>query len=80
VFHLFAEADYQYTNTEYPNGTGTSRSTYNTILAGGGYGFPMGHHTSLYVSALYDFLYDANDRNVAYDGPWRVQVGVTVGF
>ena len=80
VFHLFAEANYQFTNTEYKTGNGTARSTYNTVLAGGGYGFPLGRAASLYVSALYDFLYNANAQNVAYDNPWRVQIGVTVGF
>ena len=78
---LFVEGDYQFTSYEYPNpGGGTTRDTYNTFLAGGGYAFPVASHVGLYVSALYDFSYDSNDTNRPYDSPVRVQVGVSVGF
>jgi len=78
---LFGEADYLYSNYEYPSGPGqTSRADYNAFLAGGGYAIPLGGNASLYVSALYDFSYDDNDPFLPYDSPWRVQVGATVGF
>ena len=78
---LFVEGDYQFTSYEYPNvGGGTTRDTYNTFLAGGGYAFPVGGNVGFYVSALYDFSYDGNDVNRPYDSPVRVQVGVSVGF
>jgi opacity protein-like surface antigen len=81
VFHLFLEADYEYTNYEYATGVGTTtRSTYNTFLAGGGYAVPLGHGASFYVSALYDFGYDSNDPFRPYDNPWRIQVGAAIGF
>jgi hypothetical protein len=78
---LFLEADYEYTNYEYPNiGGGTSRANYDAFLAGAGYAIPIGGRAAFYVSALYDFSYNANNPNLPYDNPWRVQVGATVGF
>jgi hypothetical protein len=81
VAGFFVEGDAQFSSYEYPNaGGGTTRDTYNTFLAGGGYAIPVGGHVGLYVSALYDFNYDGNDVNRPYDSPVRVQVGVSVGF
>lgn len=81
VAGFFVEGDYQYTNYEYPiAGGGTTRSTYDSFLAGAGYAFPLGGHVGLYASALYDFGYDGNDITRPYDSPVRYQVGVSVGF
>jgi hypothetical protein len=81
VAGFFAEADYQFTSFEFPNGLGgTDRDTYDAFLAGGGYYFGMGGHVGFYTSVLYDFMYDDNDLHIPYDSPVRVQVGVTVGF
>ena len=80
IAQFFLEADVQYENYEYFVGNGTNRDNYTTFLAGAGYGFPMGRNASFYVSALYDFGYDANDQFRPYDDPWRVQVGASVGF
>jgi hypothetical protein len=78
---LFAEADYQYTNYEYPDAFGgTTRSTHNGFLAGAGYSIPAGRNVGFYASALYDFAYDGNDPYRPYDSPVRFQVGVSVGF
>jgi hypothetical protein len=81
VAQLFLEADYQYTNYEYLTAPGsTSRATYNSFLAGAGYAIPLGHGASFYMSALYDFGYDANDPYLPYDSPWHVSIGAMVGF
>jgi hypothetical protein len=81
AWQLYLEADYQYTNYQYVTGVGvTSRASYNSFLAGAGYGVPIGGKASLYVSALYDFGYNANDASLPYNSPWRLQVGVMVGF
>lgn len=81
VAQLYLEADYQYTNYEYLTGLGgTARSTYNSFLAGAGYAIPLGRGASLYVSALYDFGYNANDPYLPYDSPWHVAIGAMVGF
>ena len=78
---FFAEADYQYTNYEYPNSVGgTTRDTYNAFLAGGGYTVPLGRNVGMYFSALYDFTYDGNDPYRPYDSPVRFQIGASVGF
>lgn len=81
IAHLFVEADALYSNYEYITGTGTTtRDTYTTFLAGGGYSVPLGHGASFYVSALYDFGYNNDDPYQPYDNPWRVQAGASIGF
>jgi len=81
VAGFFVEADYQYTNYEYPDfAGGTTRDTYDAFLLGGGYAFPIGDYVAFYTSALYDFSYDGNNVNRPYDSPVRFQVGVSVGF
>ena len=78
---LFLEGDYQYTNYEYLDVFNQKhRASYDAFLAGGGYAIPVGGKAAMYFSALYDFSYDSNDPYRAYDSPWRVQAGVTVGF
>lgn len=80
IQNFFLEGDVQFTSYEYPTGTGTTRANYNSFLAGAGYSVPLGHGASFYVSALYDFGYDANDPYLPYDNPWRVSIGAAVGF
>ena len=81
VSSFFAEADYEFTSYEYATGFGgTTRATYNSFLAGGGYTIPLGRNAGMYFSALYDFSYDGNDPYSAYDSPVQFQVGFSVGF
>jgi len=79
---FFAEADYEFTSYEYANYPypGTTRASYNSFLAGGGYTIPLGGHAGMYFSALYDFNFNGNDPYSAYDSPVQFQVGVSVGF
>ena len=78
---LFAEADYEYTNYEYPTAPGTTaRDSYHAFLVGGGYFFGFGGNVGMYASALYDLNYDNNDPIRAYDSAIRYQLGVSVGF
>ena len=80
VANFFVEADAQFSSYEYPTGTGTARDSYNSFLAGVGYAVPLGHNASFYVSALYDFGYNANAAYVPYDNPLRISIGAAVGF
>ena len=81
VSSFFAEADFQFTSYEYPNVYGgTTRASYSSFLAGGGYTIPLGRHAGMYFSALYDFSYDGNNPYSAYDSPVQFQVGFSVGF
>jgi hypothetical protein len=81
VSSLFAEADYQYTNYEYPlAGGGTTRSTHNAFLAGAGYTVRVAQNAGVFFSALYDFTYNANDPYRPYDSPLQFQVGAAIGF
>jgi hypothetical protein len=78
---FFVEGDYQYSSYEFPTGPGTTdRTSYDALLAGGGYGIPMGKNASFYVSALYDFMYNGHNAYLPYDSPWRIQVGAMIGF
>jgi hypothetical protein len=78
---FFVEAAYEFLNYEYAlPSLDTSRSTFNSFLAGGGYFQPMGHSAGFYFSALYNFSYNGNDPYSPYTDPWDVQAGVTVGF
>jgi hypothetical protein len=80
---LFAEADYEYTNYEYPNVPGTNsttRGSYDAFLVGGGYFFGFGGRVGMYASALYDLSYDGDDPFRPYDSAIRYAVGVSVGF
>ena len=81
ISSFYVEADYQYTNYEYPtSATQTTRSTYDAFLAGAGFYQPVGKNVGFNVGVLYDFSYDSNDPFRPYDSPWRVQAGVSVGF
>ena len=81
ISSFYVEADYQYTNYEYPtSATQTTRSTYDAFLAGAGFYQPVGRNVGFNVGVLYDFSYNSNDINRPYDSPWRVQAGVSVGF
>jgi opacity protein-like surface antigen len=81
ISSFYVEADYQYTNYEYPTSqTQTTRSSYSGFLAGAGFYQPVGHNVGFNVGVLYDFSYDGNDPFRPYDSPWRVQAGVSVGF
>ena len=80
---LFAEADYEYTNYEYPiapGTTSTTRGSYDAFLVGGGYHFGIGGKVGMYASALYDLNYDDDDPFRPYDSAIRYSVGVSVGF
>jgi hypothetical protein len=81
ISSFFAEADYEFTSYEYPNVYGgTSRASYNSFLAGGGYTVPLGHNAGMYFSVLYDFSYNGNAAYNAYDSPVQLQFGFSVGF
>ena len=81
VSSFFLEADYQYTNYEYPNSLGgTTRDANNAFLAGAGYVVPLGRNVGMFFSALYDFSYNSNNSYYPYDSPVQFQVGVSVGF
>jgi opacity protein-like surface antigen len=81
ISSFYVEADYQYTDYEYPTSpTTTTRSSYNAFLAGAGFYQAVGHNVGFNVGVLYDFSYDSNDPFRPYDSPWRVQAGVSVGF
>ena len=78
---FFVEAEYEHLNYEFvlPS-LDTERSNFDSFLAGGGFGQPIGHGAGFYLSALYNFSYNSTDLYSPYTDPWNVQAGVTVGF
>ena len=78
---IFVQAEYEYTNYEYPTTDGgTNRDSYSAFLLGVGFFKPLGGNVGFYASALYNLSYDANDLSSPYDNPWVYRLGVSVGF
>ena len=81
---LFLHAEYEYLNYEYIAYTGeTSRKSYKSLLAGGGFFQPVGRHAGIYISALYNFSYKNPTSPYdyyPYSSPWVLRAGITAGF
>ena len=80
VAGFFLEAQGEWIDHEYVQADLSTARRSDTYWYGGvGYAIGAGH-VGVYVTALYNFNYDANDPFRAYDSPWSVQVGAAVGF
>jgi hypothetical protein len=78
---IFVQAEYEYTNYEYPTTDGgTNRDSYSAFLLGVGFFKPLGGNVGFYASALYNLSYDSNDLSSPYNDPWVYRLGVSVGF
>jgi hypothetical protein len=74
---LFLHGEVEYVNYEYILANlDTTRETDTSLLAGVGYGWPVGG-SSIYVLALYNFSYDQNSFANPYDSPWVFRIGIT---
>ena len=58
----------------------TAKSSYNSLLLGGGYSEQLGGRASFNVMALYNVLYDESDALRPYNSPWVIRAGVGVGI
>lgn len=79
---LFLHTEYEYLNYEalYPTGEST-RLSFNSFMAGGGFFQPLGRNAGLFAMGLYNFSYRANSSDPqAYDSPWVFRIGITAGF
>ncbi len=79
---LFLHAEYEYLNYEYAfiNGEST-RLSFNSFMAGGGFFQPLGRNAGLFAMGLYNFSYRVNSSDPqAYDSPWVFRIGITAGF
>lgn len=80
---LFLHAEYEYLNYQFVDYQGEStRSGFNSFMAGGGFFQPMGRRAGLYLLALYNFSYKPGDQYTysPYNSPWVIRAGITAGF
>jgi hypothetical protein len=76
---VFLHAEYEFLSFEFLGTMSTFRETYDSLLFGAGVSQQVGKHTALQVTALYDVTYDSDELS-PYSDPWRIGVGVAVGF
>lgn len=82
---LYLQAEYEHLNYDglYYDGS-SSRTNFDSFMAGGGIAQPIGGKAFLFFTAMYNFSYDnfnsSNAYRAPYDSPWVIRVGVTAGF
>jgi hypothetical protein len=79
---IFAQIEYEYLNYEFPsNYPETSRTSFSSFLAGGGFLQPLGGKAVFYVMALYNFSYKTPlpGQYTAYSSPLIVRAGINIG-
>lgn len=82
---IFIQGEYEHLNYDglYYDGT-SMRTTFNSILAGGGISQPVGRKAGIFLVLLYNFSYANYDSTNAYrspyNSPWVMRVGITGGF
>lgn len=82
---IYLQAEYEHLIYDelYYDGT-TSRSNFDSFMAGGGIAQPVGGKAFLFLTAMYNFSYEnfnqTNVYRVPYDSPWVIRVGITAGF
>lgn len=82
---LYLQAEYEHLNYDglYYDGT-SSRSTFDSFMAGGGIAQPVGGKAFLFLTAMYNFSYENFDNSGVYRSPyyspWVIRIGITAGF
>jgi hypothetical protein len=78
--NIFIQTEYEYLNYEYPvNIAETTRRTFDSFLAGGGFIQPLGQRAAFYLMALYNFSYQESTQYSPYDSPIIVRAGINLG-
>lgn len=78
--NIFLQTEYEYLNYEYPlTRTETTRRTFDSFLAGGGFIQPLGQRFAFYLMALYNFSYKDQGVYSPYDSPIVVRAGINIG-
>ena len=68
--NIFVQTEYEHLNYEYPvTITETTRKSFDSFLAGGGFIQPLGERFSFYLMALYNFSYKDQSIYSPYDSP-----------
>ncbi len=82
---LYLQAEYEHLSYDglYYDGS-SSRTSFDSFMAGGGIAQPIGGKAFLFLTAMYNFSYEnfnsLNAYRTPYDSPWVIRVGVTAGF
>lgn len=75
---VFAHAEWNWTSYEVRTSfTGSDRESISAVLVGGGYGQPVGGHSSVIMEILYDVT--GNARGI-YGSSWVFRAGFVTGF
>lgn len=78
--NIFLQTEYEYLNYELPVSISeTTRRSFDSFLAGGGFIQPIGNKLSFYVMALYNFSYKDQVAYSPYDSPIVIRAGINVG-
>jgi hypothetical protein len=57
----------------------TTRRTFDSFLAGGGFIQPIGQRAAFYLMALYNFSYQQTAQYSPYDSPVIIRAGINIG-
>ena len=78
--NIFLQTEFEHLNYEFPVTTVEStRQTFNSFLAGGGFIQPLGERFAFYLMALYNFSYQDLGHYSPYDSPIVVRAGINIG-
>ena len=78
--NIFIQTEYEHLNYEYPLTIAeTTRRSFDSFMAGGGFIQPLGERFAFYVMALYNFSYQEQGVYSPYDSPFVVRAGINIG-
>lgn len=78
--NIFLQTEFEHLNYEFPVSTReTTRETFDSFLAGGGFIQPLGERFAFYVMALYNFSYKDQVLYSPYDSPIVIRAGINIG-
>jgi hypothetical protein len=80
--NIFLQTEYEYLNYEFPvTISETTRESFSSFLAGGGFIQPLGKKVALYVMALYNFSYKSPmvGEYTPYNSPIIIRAGINIG-
>jgi len=78
---FFVQGEYEHLSYEFVRfDLSTERDDFSSVLVGGGVAQPLGAHTTLFVTVLYNLSYDSGELRSPYDDPWIFRAGVGFYF
>jgi hypothetical protein len=78
--NIFLQTEYEILNYEFPvTYSETTRKSFDSFLAGGGFIQPLGQRAGFYLMALYNFSYKEGTQYSPYDSPLVIRAGINIG-